>query len=171
ALPISLALAFLVASLPLGAWLLRAVTGLDARDADPHLLGVENVYKLVGPWVALATFALDVVKGTVAVAVGTLAGATMVALVDGAALPWAMATAPAHAIGASFFGALFGHLHPLPVRYLSDAPRGRGNGVAVGALATLHALGAAPFWVVAVGVGVYAAVLAASGYAAVASVA
>lgn len=168
---VPLVAAYLIASLPLGAWLLRAVTGLDARDADPHLLGVENVYKLVGPWVALATFALDVVKGTVAVALGTLAGASMVAIANDAALPWAMATAPAHAVGVAFFGTLFGHLHPLPVRYLADAPRGRGNGVAVGALATLHALGAAPFWVIAIGVGVFAAVLAASGYASVASLA
>ncbi len=168
---LALALAYLVASLPLGAWLVQAVTGLDARDADPHLLGVENVYKLVGPWVALATFALDVVKGLVAVALGILGGATVVTVAAGADPSWRMAGAPAAAVGAAFFGTLLGHLHPLPLPFLASAPRGRGNGVAIGALATLHALGAVPFWVIAIGVGLYAAVLARSGYAAVASLA
>ena len=67
-----LVLAYLIGSLPLGAWLVRAASGFDPRDVNPHLLGVENVYKLVGPVVAVSSFVLDILKGLVAVMVPVL---------------------------------------------------------------------------------------------------
>ena len=188
ALPLSLA--YLIGSLPLGAWLVQAASGFDPRDVNPHLLGVENVYKLVGPGVAVTSFVLDILKGLTAVMVGALAGVwgaglTPLALdpllglrltlpgASGGLLGWA-ASAPAAlgvAGGSAFFGVLLGHLHPLPFKRLAAVPRGRGNGVVVGALAALFALGAVPFWLAALGIAVYAALLALTGYVALASVA
>lgn len=188
-----LLVAYVVGSLPLGAWLVQAASGFDPRDVNPHLLGVENVYKLVGPWVAVSSFVLDVLKGALGVVLGALAmvaasGATSLMLDPVLGLrvetPWSLtglgsftslfAVAPldlAAAAGAAFLGVLFGHLHPLPVRRLAAVPRGRGNGVVVGALAALFGLGALPFWLPAAAVAVYAVVLALSGYVALASVA
>lgn len=188
-----LLLAYVVGSLPLGAWLVQAASGFDPRDVNPHLLGVENVYKLVGPWVAVSSFVLDVLKGALGVMIGALAmvsvsGASSLMLDPVLGLrvetPWSLtglsgftaagAVAPldlASAAGAAFFGVLFGHLHPLPLKRLSAVPRGRGNGVVVGALAALFGLGVIPFWVPALAVVAYSIVLGVSGYVALASVA
>lgn len=188
-----LLVAYAIGSLPLGAWLVQAASGFDPRDVNPHLLGVENVYKLVGPWVAVSSFVLDVLKG----ALGVMSGALVMVAASGATslmldpllglrvvTPWSlsgladftspMAVAPgdlAATAGAAFFGVLFGHLHPLPLKRLASVPRGRGNGVIVGALAALFGLGVLPFWLPTVAVVVYSLVLARSGYVALASLA
>ncbi len=185
-----LLLAYLIGSLPLGAWLVQATSGFDPRDVNPHLLGVENVYKLVGPAVAVSSFLLDILKGLTAVMVGTLVAAwtlgyapVTLSPLTGIALNLpagftgvfaASGTLPSPLgvpAGMAFFGVLLGHLHPIPLRGLVAVPRGRGNGVVVGALAALFAMGALPFWLAAVSIAVYAAVLAVSGYVALASVA
>lgn len=188
-----LLVAYAIGSLPLGAWLVQAASGFDPRDVNPHLLGVENVYKLVGPWVAVTSFVLDVLKG----ALGVMSGALVMVAASGATslmldpllglrvvTPWSlsgladftssMAVAPgdlAATAGAAFFGVLIGHLHPLPLKRLASVPRGRGNGVIVGALAALFGLGVLPFWLPTVAVVVYSLVLARSGYVALASLA
>ncbi|MFA7460952.1 MAG: glycerol-3-phosphate acyltransferase, partial [Trueperaceae bacterium] len=175
---VSLILAYIIGSLPLGAWLVRAASGFDPRDVNPHLLGVENVYKLVGPVVAVSSFLLDIFKGLVAVMVGALvamwsvgvppltldplAGLTLSLPGGFAGFFSAAANAPealGAAAGMAFFGVLLGHLHPVPLRGLVSVPRGRGNGVVVGALAALFGLGALPFWLGALAIAVYAAVL------------
>lgn len=66
--------AFLIGSLPLGAWLVRRTSGFDPREVNPHLLGVETVARLVGGWVALGSFAIDMLKGAVGVIVGATIG-------------------------------------------------------------------------------------------------
>src|SRR5690554_336107 len=185
-----LVLAYLIGSLPLGAWLVRAASGFDPRDVNPHLLGVENVYKLVGPVVAVSSFVLDILKGLVAVMVPVLITSWSIGLAPlmldpfaGVALSLpggftgffgAAANAPIQlgtAAGMAFFGVILGHLNPLPLKGLVSVPRGRGNGVVVGALAALFGLGVVPFWLGALAVAVYAAVLALTGYVALASVA
>jgi len=167
--------AYLVGSLPFGAWLVQAASGFDPRDVNPHLLGVENVYKLVGPWVAVSSFVLDVIKGALAVILGAL---LMVAAGGAAGLlldpvlglrvesPWSLngfdgflsaaATTPLDlgvAAGCAFLGVLLGHLHPLPFKRLASTPRGRGNGVVIGGLAALFGLGVVPFWLPATAAG------------------
>ncbi len=62
------ALAYLVGTAPVGATWVRRWTGLPARDLNPHLLGVENVLRLAGLPAALGSFALDVLKGALPVA-------------------------------------------------------------------------------------------------------
>ncbi len=185
--------AYLVGSLPLGAWLVQAASGFDPRDVNPHLLGVENVYKLVGPWVAVSSFVLDILKGALGVMLGAFvmvaaSGATSLMLDPLIGLrvdtPWSLdglgsftalaAVAPtdlAAAAAAAFLGVLLGHLHPLPIRRLAAVPRGRGNGVVVGALAALFGLGVLPFWLPTSAVAIYSMALALSGYVALASVA
>jgi len=117
--PLWMLAAWAVGSLPLGAWWVRHASGLEPRDVNPHLLGVENVFRLLGPHVAAVGFLLDVLKGAACVA----------------ALP---------APGAAAVGVLAGHLYPPPWPGDARAPRGRGNGVLVGALATLALRGAVP---------------------------
>ena len=192
--------AFLIGSLPLGAWLVRTTSGFDPRDVNPHLLGVENVARLVGTWVALGSFALDMLKG----AIGVVAGTTIAALAShvssviintgtsefgtnvlGALLAFrapgwlpgglfdaaAAVNGPvAMAAGASLFGALLGHLFPLRLRRLAILPRGRGNGVLLGGLAGLYSFGALPFWALALPVVLYAGLLAATRYVSLSSV-
>ena len=77
------ALAYVIGTVPLGAAWVHRLTGHEARDLNPHLLGVENVFRLAGAPAALGSFFLDVLKGMVAVAgLGGLASA---------AAPWAAA--------------------------------------------------------------------------------
>lgn len=143
---LAFAVAYLIGGAPLGGALVRRSTGLHPRQLNPHLLGVENVLRVAGPQVAVASFALDVVKGLVAVAlfVGN---------------PWAA------------LGVYVGHLHPWPWPRWFDAPRGRGNGVLLGLLAGLAVSGAAAWWVLALPVWVYAALLTLTRYVSLATAA
>lgn len=199
-LPVSLLVAYLIGSLPLGAWLVRSTSGFDPRDVNPHLLGVENVARLVGPWVAVGSFALDVFKGLIAVVVGTTGAALAVhvgGVIVGTGTPevgtdvlgallafqapgWAptglfAATAGAgqvvaQAAAAAFFGVLLGHLFPLRVTARRPLPRGRGNGLLLGGLAGLYSFGVLPFWALALPIVLYAALLAGTRYVALSSV-
>lgn len=136
----SAVLAYAVGSLPLGAWWIRFAAGRDPRDVDAGRLGVENVFRLLGPPVAALSFLLDVLKGAVAVA----------------ALP---------ASGVAAVAVLVGHLAPLPWPADARAPRGRGNGVLLGALSALTAAGLLPWPAAALAAVGYAAVLARWGFA------
>lgn len=131
-------------SLPVGSVLIRRATGKDPAEFSAHNLGVENVLRFLGPGVALAAFGLDILKGYLAVAV---TGGN----------PWAAV------------GVFVGHLHPLPGPWRPEVPRGRGNGVLLGVLAGLVAFGGMPYWVGVVPVAVYAVLLAATGYVALAT--
>ncbi|HET8986775.1 MAG TPA: glycerol-3-phosphate acyltransferase [Trueperaceae bacterium] len=180
---IPILVAYLVGSLPLGAWLIRKVSGFDPRDVNPHLLGVENVYRLVGGWVAVGTFTLDVLKGVAGVAAGAVTWSIVrsVAVVPGEVLVWApyapgsMVAASgggspdvAIAAAAGLLGVLLGHLNPL--RFAGKGvPRGRGNGVLLGGLTGLFIYGAAPFWLLALPVVLYAGSLARTGFVALAT--
>lgn len=143
---VALAVAWSIGSLPLGSVLVRWVSGSDPAEVNPHLIGVENVYQLVGAPVALAAFGLDVIKGAAAVAL----------------LP----AAPVAALGV-----FLGHLYPLLRPWRLRSPRGRGNGVLLGAVSALALTGTLPWLAVAVPVWAYAAVLGARRYVALATVA
>lgn len=132
-------LAYLVGSLPFGAWWIRFAAGRDPREVDAGRLGVENVFRLLGPPVAAVSFLLDVLKGAVAVAV----------------LPSPQVAAVA---------VLAGHLAPVPWPLDARAPRGRGNGVLLGGLTALVASGTMPAGAAWLGAATYAAVLARWGF-------
>lgn len=136
-------LAYGIGSLPLGGRLIAWITEQRPRDLSAHNLGVENVLRLLGAKAAVASFGLDVVKGALAV---VLFGGS----------PWAA------------LGVYAGHLYPL--RGVREAlPRGRGNGVLLGILAGFWVAAAVPFWVTGLPVALYAALLAATGYVALAT--
>ena len=176
--------AFLAGSLPLGARLVERMSGWSPRDVNPHLLGVENVTRLVGGGVALAAFGVDVLKGMVGLAAGAMAGWLFTALVYAGALvdPPGLHAAALLALTASetglvaalaaagLLGVVVGHLAPLPLPGIAVAPRGRGNGVLLGGLTGLYALGVAPPWLLALPVVAWAAVLGRTGYVALATV-
>ncbi len=131
---IALGVAYVLGGAPLGGLLVRRATGLHPRQLNPHLLGVENVLRVAGPQVAVASFVLDLLKGLL-----------VVALFQGN--PWAA------------LGVYAGHLHPLPWLRWFDAPRGRGNGVLLGLLAGLAVTGTAAWWLLALPIWVYAGLL------------
>ena len=183
---------YLIGSVAVGAWVIRATSGFDPHEVNPHLLGVENVHRLLGGWVAALTFTLDVLKGVAGVAVGVFIGSfalhvarVMTGADAGGLAGW---TWPSYAPGsllaasgggsaavavmaaAAVFGVLAGHLYP--VRFGGRRVlRGRGNGVLLGGLTGLYIYGAAPFWLLAVPVVIYAGVLARTGYVALATLA
>jgi predicted amino acid dehydrogenase len=136
-------LGYLIGVVPLGGFLVRRVTGRHPRELDAHLLGVENVFRLAGAPVAVASFALDILKGLVAVMVAPVA-------------PWAA------------LGVYLGHLHPVVLRG-GTPPRGRGNGVLFGVLAGWAAVAATPWWILALPIWTYVALLAATRYVALAT--
>ena len=105
------AVAYGVGSLPLGARLVRLISGQNPRATSAHNLGVENLVRFVGLPAALGSFCLDVTKG-----------AAVLALFAGS--PWAA------------LGVYAGHLYPLPW-WREGLPRGRGNGVLLGVLVGL----------------------------------
>jgi len=148
---LAVVLAYLVGTVPAGAAWVRRLTGHDARDLNPHLLGVENVLRLAGLPAALGSFALDVVKGSLPVAL---------------AASWAPGAAPVAA--AAVYA---GHLAPWPGLWGGDLPRGRGNGVLLGALAAWATFGPEPAALLAVPVLVYTGVLAGTRFVALGTLA
>lgn len=141
---LALAAGWLIGALPLGSLAIRYLTGKDPNAFTAHNLGVENMLRLLGPSAALASLVLDVIKGFVAVAI-TLGN------------PW----------GA--LGAFAGHLHPPFPGWREQIPRGRGNGVLLGALSGLVMFGPMPFLAGLLPVAVFAAFLAATAYVALAT--
>ena len=59
---------YVIGSIPVGVLLGWALRGQDIRDHGSHSMGTTNVLRQLGPAAAAATFALDVGKGSAAVA-------------------------------------------------------------------------------------------------------
>ena len=122
----ALLLGYAIGAVPVGALLIRLATGRDPRDVNPHMLGVENVFRMLGPALAVATFGLDVLKGFLPQAIW---------------LPEAWLA----------LGLYVGHLYPFPKLGWSSLPRGRGNGVLLGIFAGMTIFGSVPWWAPAPG--------------------
>ncbi|ADY25749.1 protein of unknown function DUF205 [Deinococcus proteolyticus MRP] len=145
------AAAFVVGSLPLG-HLLLARRRKDTRLHSAHNLGVENVWRELGPELALGTAGLDAAKGAAAVA---------------------LAPTPASALAAGV-AAYLGHLNPPPALYRDlspeyGLPRGRGNLVLLGVLLALSRQGYGGRALLPLGV--YAGTLAGTRYVSAATLA
>jgi predicted amino acid dehydrogenase len=126
--------AALIGSVPLGSLLVSRFGDRQPVDLNPHMLGVENYLRLVGVPLALAAFALDALKG-------------LVALVLTGGNPWAA------------LGVVVGHLFPLSP-FGIGAPRGRGNGLLLGVLAGLHLAAGLPLVTILPAVLIFAFALA-----------
>ena len=141
---VALAVGWLIGALPLGSLAIRWLTGKDPSAFSAHNLGIENMVRLLGPTAAITAFILDIAKGFAAV--GLTGGNAWGAL-----------------------GAFAGHLHPPIPGWREKTPRGRGNGILLGAVAGLVVFGQLPFLAGFLPVAVFAALLAASGYVALAT--
>jgi predicted amino acid dehydrogenase len=148
---LALLAAYLVGTLPVGAAWVRWMTGHAARDLNPHLLGVENVLRLAGWPAAVGSFAFDVVKGLLPV--------------------WAAATLTPGGGSLAAFGVYLGHLYPGPPLWGSTHPRGRGNGVLLGALLAWTAWGGASAAALVVPLLAYGLLLALTRYVALGTLA
>jgi len=64
---LGIVIAYLLGSIPFGYLLTRFATGRDVRTEGSGNIGATNVARAAGPGVGLATLALDIAKGTLAV--------------------------------------------------------------------------------------------------------
>lgn len=119
-LTVSGVFAYAVGTLPMGATLIRAVSGFDPRRVHAYTLGIENLYHFVGAPLAVASFGLDVAKGALTL--------MFIGFMQPAATALAMVAVFA------------GHLYPLP-KLATALPRGRGGGVFVGVVVGLLMMG------------------------------
>ncbi|MBD3271599.1 MAG: glycerol-3-phosphate 1-O-acyltransferase PlsY [Elusimicrobia bacterium] len=67
AIVFSLTLAYLIGSIPFGYMYSRMAKGIDIRQFGSGNIGATNVYRMVGPWSALATLSSDMIKGLIPV--------------------------------------------------------------------------------------------------------
>ena len=64
---LSLAIAYLLGSIPFGYLLVKLATGRDVRTEGSGNIGATNVLRIASRWAAVATLALDIGKGYAAV--------------------------------------------------------------------------------------------------------
>jgi glycerol-3-phosphate acyltransferase PlsY len=58
---------YLIGSIPTGYWMGRVLKGIDIRTVGSGNVGATNVFRSVGRAAGLATLALDILKGFLAV--------------------------------------------------------------------------------------------------------
>lgn len=110
---ISLLLAYLLGSIPFGHLIVKLKTGKDVRQSGSGATGATNVLRTAGKTLGILTFALDIVKGVVAVLL-----ARWLTGVGGGDTTWIVA-------GAAIL-AILGHIFPVWLGFKA------GKGVATG---------------------------------------
>lgn len=125
---IAFVLAYALGSVPFGLLLTKAAGLGDIRDIGSGNIGATNVLRTGNKKLAAATLVLDMLKGTVAVLIGSVFG-------------------PVYAIAAGF-GAFLGHLYPVWLNFKG----GKGVATYLGVLAGLVWQGALVFAAVWLGV-------------------
>ena len=138
--------AYLVGAIPFGLLLGRALRGVDIRQHGSRNIGATNAYRVLGPGIGLAVFALDFAKGFGPAALGARL----------APAGWTPSTVALLAGGA----AIVGHVFPAYLTF-----RG-GKGVATSA-GVLLAVAPVP---TAIAAGVWGATLVATRYVSLASI-
>lgn len=141
--------AYLIGSIPTGYLLVRAFRHQDIRTVGSGNIGATNVMRSGGKGLGAATFALDVLKGAVAVLLGMLAGAHL-----------GTAAQPRNIEALTALFAVLGHMFPVWLSF-----RG-GKGVATGFGVFLVA---AP-WAALAAIAVFALILAFSRYVSLSSI-
>jgi glycerol-3-phosphate acyltransferase PlsY len=119
--PLTLVIAYLLGSIPFGYLLVKFIAGKDVRAAGSGNIGATNVLRTTGRAVAVATLALDIAKGYLAVWLASeLTNQSVVwssiaalAVIAGHAFPVFLKFEGGKAV-ASFIGA-FLYLTPLPL--------------------------------------------------------
>ena len=97
---LAIVVAYVLGSIPFGYLLVRLTGGGDVRQHGSGNIGATNVARAFGPWQGVATLALDIAKGYVAVWLG--------GLLTGESMNWMAAAALA---------AMAGHSYPLFLRF------------------------------------------------------
>jgi len=143
--------AYLVGAIPFGLLLGRALRGVDIRQHGSRNIGATNAYRVLGPGIGIAVFALDFAKGLVPTAFAP----RVVAAAGGSAVQ--PATVALLAGGA----AIVGHVFPVYLTFRG----GKGVATSAGVL-----LAAAPL-PTAVAAGVWGAIFGATRYVSLASIA
>jgi len=145
-----LLIAYVVGSIPAAYIAGRVVKGIDLREHGSGNLGATNVYRLLGAKVAATVLLFDAAKGALPVRLLPML-LLPAAIAPDARLLWSVAYGVA---------AIAGHVRPVFLLW-----KGGGKGVATAA-GVFTALAPAP---TLVAIGIFAAVLAASGYVSLAS--
>ena len=109
----ALILAYLLGSIPFGHLIVKLKTGQDVRASGSGATGATNVLRTVGKTLGILTFALDIVKGMIAVVL-----ARWITGVGGGETTWVVA-------GAAIL-AIIGHVFPVWLGFKA------GKGVATG---------------------------------------
>ena len=109
----ALILAYLLGSIPFGHLIVKLKTGQDVRASGSGATGATNVLRTVGKTLGILTFALDIVKGMIAVVL-----ARWITGVGGGETTWVVA-------GAAIL-AIIGHVFPIWLGFKA------GKGVATG---------------------------------------
>jgi glycerol-3-phosphate acyltransferase PlsY len=118
---LSIAIAYILGSIPFGYLLTRVATGRDVRASGSGNIGATNVLRTAGKKLGIATLVLDILKGTLAVVIVqrlTAADPTWMALAAfavsaGHVFPVFLNFKGGKAV-ATFAGA-FGYLMPIPL--------------------------------------------------------
>ena len=137
-------LAYLIGSFPSGVAVVRIVRGIDVRWVGSRRSGATNVFRAAGIVSAFIVFALDTLKGAVAVWLGMwLAGAPAVAARwvawTGVTTSWPLplaAVSPVWAGLAAGLAAIAGHNWPIYIRFRG----GRGVSTTLGTIIPLSPL-------------------------------
>ncbi|MBL8773471.1 MAG: glycerol-3-phosphate 1-O-acyltransferase PlsY [Phenylobacterium sp.] len=109
--------AYLLGAIPSGYLAGRLLKGVDIRTLGSRSTGATNVLRTLGPWPALAVFAVDLAKGAAAV---LLAGASTAPLPAGAG-PWIVCLAG--------LAALLGHSRSIFLGFTGGKSAAAGLGV------------------------------------------
>lgn len=118
---LSIVIAYILGSIPFGYLLTRVATGRDVRASGSGNIGATNVLRTAGKKLGIATLALDILKGTLAVVIAQyLTGANQMwmalaafAVSAGHVFPVFLNFKGGKAV-ATFAGA-FGYLMPIPL--------------------------------------------------------
>ena len=148
----TLVLAYCVGCLPFGYWYARS-KGLEPLRSASYNIGYENAMRVLGEDTVIVSFMLDFLKGALVIALVTPFDGNEPALLAGLA-------------------GYVGHLYPPAFLFPKAYPvRGRGNVFILGVLAGLAVFTAFPFWMAALPVIVWAAVLGWTRYVALSTLA
>lgn len=153
-LAMAIGIAALLGSIPFGILVARVTTGTDVRRVGSGNIGATNVLRASGPMAGALTLALDMGKGAAAVAVARAIAA------GGAPGPGGQAAGPS-AYDWSAFAAVAGHVFSPWLGFRG----GKGVATAFGAILVLSPL------LAAVGLGLFAAVVAVTRYVSLGSIA
>lgn len=140
-----LILAYLLGSIPTAVWVGQLFYHVDVREHGSHNAGATNTIRVLGIWPGLAVFAIDVLKGFLALWLGRM---IFFSLLPASPMPY-------NALGIALgLAAFFGHVFPLFAHFKG----GKGVATICGVALALHP------WATLVALAIFALILATTRY-------